>query len=152
MKPAGVYKKGELSFDDILRSLKENSSFEAVGAIGIFIGVVREKSPEGHEVTKLEIEAYEEKADTALSTICAEMKKKEGIADVRIYHNLGEFAPGDDLIYVVVAGGHRNDVFEALREAVERYKHEAPIFKKEHLIIRETGKRVTRWVEETSLK
>jgi len=152
LKPAGVYKKGELSFDDILTNLKENPDFKAVGAIGAFIGVVRGRSLEGHDVTKLEIEAYEEKADTALSTICTELKRKKGIADVRIYHNLGEFAPGDDLIYVVVAGGHRNEVFGALREAVERYKHEAPIFKKEHLINRETGKHVTRWVEENSLK
>jgi molybdopterin synthase catalytic subunit len=152
LKPAGVYRKGELSFDDIISSLKENPDFRTVGAIGVFMGVARGESLEGHEVTKLEIEAYEEEADTTLSAICTELKRKKGITDVRIYHNTGEFVPGDDLIYVVVAGGHRNDVFGTLREAVERYKHEAPIFKKEHLIVRETGKHVTRWVEEDTLK
>jgi len=50
---------------------------------------------------------------------------------------LGEFDVGEDLVYVVIAGSHRNDVFPVLEEAVERYKKEAPIFKKEQIV---TGK------------
>jgi molybdopterin synthase catalytic subunit len=152
LKQAGVYKKGQLSIDDILRDLKKSPDFEKVGAVGVFIGVVRGKSLEGQEVTKLEIEAYEDKADSTLSAICTELKRRKGIVDVRIYHSLGEFVPGDDLIYAVVAGRHREDVFRTLREAVERYKHEAPIFKREYLIDGVTGRRVNRWVEEKSLK
>jgi molybdopterin synthase catalytic subunit len=150
LKSVGVFKKGELSFGDILRSVKESLDFREVGAIGVFIGVARGKSLEGDEVTRLEIEAYEDKADTALSAISGALRKRKGISDVRIYHNLGEFAPGDDLVYVIVAGSHRHEIFGVLREAIERYKHEAPIFKKEHLVARDTGKHVTRWVEDDS--
>jgi molybdopterin synthase catalytic subunit len=47
---------------------------------------------------------------------------------------------------VLVAGGHREDVFPVLREAVGRYKKEAPIFKKEH--VKEKGKVKSYWVSE----
>ena len=60
---------------------------------------------------------------------------------------LGEFNVGDDLVYVAVAGSHRTEVFTVLREAVERYKSEAPIFKKEH-VIDEKGSAVEYWVSE----
>ena len=57
--------------------------------------------------------------------------------NVQIHHLLGEFKVGDDLVYVAVAGAHRTDVFPVLREAVERYKSEVPVFKKEHIITKQ---------------
>jgi len=66
---------------------------------------------------------------------------------VQIHHFTGEFDLGEDLVYVLVAGGHRENVFPALKEAVERYKKEAPIFKKEH-ITDKRGKRKSYWVSE----
>ena len=50
-------------------------------------------------------------------------------------------------MYVVVAGAHRENVFGVLREAVERYKTEAPVFKKEH-IVDEAGAEEAYWVSE----
>lgn len=152
LNPTGVFKKGELSLDDILRNVREKSVYHKVGAIGVFVGVVRGATLEGEEVRKLEVEAYEEKAELALSQIHSDLIKEKGIADVRIYHNIGEFAPGDDLVYVVVSGEHRANVFNVLRQAVERYKHEAPFFKKEYLVDKVTGKETSRWVEEAFLE
>ena len=60
---------------------------------------------------------------------------------------LGEFKVGDDLVYVAVAGSHRTDVFPVLREAVERYKSEVPVFKKEHIIDKQ-GSASEYWVSE----
>jgi len=98
-------------------------------------------------VEKLELEAYEEKANEILSEICEDLKKREGIIEVQIHHFLGEFEVGEDLVYVLVAGSHREKVFPVLKEAVERYKMEAPIFKKEH-VIAEDGAREAYWVSE----
>ncbi|MEM2280460.1 MAG: molybdenum cofactor biosynthesis protein MoaE, partial [Candidatus Bathyarchaeia archaeon] len=98
-------------------------------------------------VPKLEIEAYEAKADEVLSEICQSLKRRKGVVDVQIHHFFGEFNVGEDLVYVLVAGAHREDVFSVLREAVERYKEEAPIFKKEH-VITEDGKVKAYWVAE----
>jgi molybdopterin synthase catalytic subunit len=148
LKHSGIYRKGELSLDDVLRDVRSSSGFGEAGGIGVFIGVVRGRSSEGHKVTKLEVDSYEDKAESTLSAISSELATREGIVDLRIYHIIGEFAPGDDLVYVVVAGAHRKEVFHVLREAVERYKHEAPFFKKEHLTDKKTGERSTRWVEE----
>jgi molybdopterin synthase catalytic subunit len=152
LKPTGAYKKGELSLSDILLDTRRDTGFVKVGAIGIFVGVVRGTTLEGQEVRKLEVEAYEEKAELALSQIRSDLMKEKGIADIRIYHNIGEFEPGDDLVYVIVAGEHRDCVFDALRQAVDRYKHEAPFFKKEYVLDKVTGKETARWVEETYLE
>jgi molybdopterin synthase catalytic subunit len=67
--------------------------------------------------------------------------------DVQIHHLLGEFDVGEDLVYVMVAGSHRKQVFPVLEEAVERYKKEAPIFKKE-LITTGKGAKKAYWTAE----
>jgi molybdopterin synthase catalytic subunit len=131
---AGVHEKGTLSVLDLLSSIKKNSNFEKAGAIVLFIGVARGETLEGERVQKLTLEAYEEKANEVLAKICDDLSQKPGIVDVQIHHLLGEFNIGEDLVYVSVAGSHRTDVFPVLREAVERYKKEAPIFKKERVI------------------
>jgi molybdopterin synthase catalytic subunit len=98
-------------------------------------------------VEKLMLEAYEEKANEVLEKICKELSKKPGIVDVQIHHLLGEFSVGEDLVYVSVAGSHRTDVFPVLQEAVERYKSEAPVFKKERIVNAE-GSSSEYWVSE----
>jgi molybdopterin synthase catalytic subunit len=143
----GVHEKGSINVTDVLESIKQREDFSSVGAIGLFIGVVRgETVPSGARVEKLTLEAYEDKADEVLGSICDDLSHRSGVVDVQIHHLLGDFKVGDDLVYVAVAGSHREQVFSVLREAVERYKSEAPIFKKEY-VIGEAG-RSEYWVSE----
>lgn len=142
-----VHEKGAVSLEKLIEELKEKQDFQKVGALAIFVGVVRGETLKGEKVQKLEIEAYEDKAEDTLSSICGNLKNREGIVDVQIHHFLGEFNVGEDLVYVVVAGSHRESVFSVLMEAVERYKKEAPIFKKEYLITKE-GTVKAYWVAE----
>jgi molybdopterin synthase catalytic subunit len=144
---AGVHKKGTLTLAKMIRDVKRRPDFPKAGAIGLFVGVARGQTLKGENVQKLELEAYEEKADEVLKKICDELKKKPGIVDVQIHHLLGEFEVGENLVYVIVAGSHRKQVFPVLEEAVERYKKEAPIFKKE-LIITSEGVRKSHWTAE----
>jgi len=144
---SGVHEKGKFSLSDLLKQVRSNPGFQKVGAVGIFVGVVRGETPRGETVKNLELEAYQEKADEVLDQICDELRKKAGVIDVQIHHFVGEFDVGDDLVYVVVAGAHRHNVFPVLEEAVERYKRGAPIFKKEH-VISEKGKMRSYWVSE----
>ncbi|MEM3769771.1 MAG: molybdenum cofactor biosynthesis protein MoaE [Candidatus Bathyarchaeia archaeon] len=139
--------KGDLSLENLIREVKGCAEFQKAGAIAIFMGVVRGETSKGEKVQKLEVEAYEEKADEVLSSVCQELKGRRGIIDVQIHHFLGEFNVGEDLVYVLVAGTHRKDVFPVLRKAVERYKKEAPIFKKEYVTTKE-GKEKAYWVAE----
>jgi molybdopterin synthase catalytic subunit len=143
----GIHKKGELALSELLKSVKEQADFRKAGAIATFVGIVRGETLGGENVERLELEAYEEQANKVLGGICADLKKREGVVDVQIHHFVGEFSVGEDLVYVVVAGAHRENVFGVLREAVERYKNEAPVFKKEH-IVNETGVKESYWVSE----
>jgi molybdopterin synthase catalytic subunit len=143
----GIHKKGELSLSEVLKSIKERQDFHRAGAIATFIGVVRGTTFEGENVEGLELEAYEEQANKVLGAICEELKKREGVVDVQIHHFVGEFSVGEDLVYVAVSGAHRENIFGVLREAVERYKSEAPVFKKEH-VVDEAGVRESYWVSE----
>jgi len=146
-KGAGVHRKGAMVLSDLINRVKKNPNFHKVGALGIFVGVVRGETLEGRVVKKLELEAYEEKANEALERICAELRRKEGIVDVQIHHLIGEFDVGEDLVYVIVAGSHRHHVFPVLEEAVERYKREAFLFKKEY-VSDEKGEITSYWVSE----
>jgi len=147
LRHAGVYAKGSLTLSDVIESVKKHSDYRKVGAMALFIGVVRGETKTGESVSRLELEAYDEKGNEVLEKICQDLKRKHGIVDVQIHHFTGEFDLGEDLVYVVVAGGHRENVFPALQEAVERYKKEAPIFKKEYITDKK-GKRRSYWVSE----
>ncbi|MCW4047069.1 MAG: molybdenum cofactor biosynthesis protein MoaE [Candidatus Bathyarchaeota archaeon] len=144
---AGVHKKGTFSILDVINKTKKSQNFDKAGAIALFIGVARGETLQGEKVEKLTLEAYEEKANEVLEKICTDLSKKPGIVDVQIHHLLGEFKVGEDLVYVSVAGSHRTDVFPVLKEAVERYKSEAPVFKKER-IISAKGASSEYWVSE----
>lgn len=143
----GIHEKEKLSLPDLLKSVKASPDFQKAGALAMFIGVVRGETPSGETVKKLELEAYEEKANEVLGNICKELRKREGVVDVQIHHFVGDFSIGEDLVYVVVAGTHRQNVFPVLEEAMERYKKEATIFKKE-FIVDKTGATKSYWVSE----
>lgn len=130
-----------------MKNVKSKKDFHKAGAIALFVGVVRGENAKGETVQKLQLETYEEKANEVLSGIRDDLKKKQGIVDVQIHHLLGEFSVGEDLVYVLAAGSHRGIVFSALEEAVERYKKEAPIFKKEYVLAAK-GKTNSCWVTE----
>ena len=144
---AGVHEKGTFSVLDLINNVKRSDNYEKTGAMALFIGVTRGENLKGEKVHKLKLEAYEEKANQVLGKICNDLTKKPGIVDVQIHHLLGEFNVGEDLVYVLVAGSHRTDVFPVLREAVERYKSEAPVFKKEY-VTDAKGATTEYWVSE----
>lgn len=148
---ARIHKRGTLSLQDLLRSVRDKPNFHRAGALAVFVGLVRGETPDGEAVKRLELEAYEEKANEVLENICEELQKRKGVIDVQVHHFVGEFDVGEDVVYVVVAGAHRKNVFPVLQEAVERYKREAPIFKKEYITDKE-GVAKSRWVSENKTR
>jgi molybdopterin synthase catalytic subunit len=148
---SGVHEKGTFNIEDLLSNAKKTQDFAKAGAIAVFIGVVRGENNEGKKVVTLTMEAYEEKANEVLAKISEELSQKPGILDVQIHHLLGEFNVGEDVVYVAVAGSHREEVFIVLREAVERYKKEAPVFKREKIVAAK-GKETEYWVSEKGQK
>jgi molybdopterin synthase catalytic subunit len=144
---AGVHEKGTFNLQNLIDNAKKSPDFAKAGAIAVFIGVVRGENSQGQKVVNMTLEAYEEKADETLAKITNELMKKPGIVDVQIHHLLGEFKVGEEVVYVSVAGSHREETFGVLRETVERYKHEAPVFKKEKVVTAK-GDEAEYWVSE----
>ena len=126
----GVYERGEFRFGEAVEAFLEAFSDGSAGAALIFIGIVKSFSKDGRDVAAVEIEAYKEHADKSIQKICEEVGKKHGVT-VGVWHLVGEFGVGQPLVMVAVAGKSRYDVYPALMEAVERYKKEPALFKKE---------------------
>ncbi|MCX8170542.1 MAG: molybdenum cofactor biosynthesis protein MoaE [Candidatus Bathyarchaeota archaeon] len=123
----------------LVNEIKESSS--EIGAVIIFIGVVRGVGRDGGKVLSLEYEAYEDVAEKALEKIIEDLKEKHGIIDAIIEHRVGLTNVGEDTVYALVASKHREEGFKSIIELIERLKHEVPIWKKE---ITDKG---SQWIE-----
>lgn len=101
------------------------------GAAVTFAGNVRD-SHHGRPVTHLTYDAYEAMAITALARIVAELEAKQPEVRVAISHRLGDVQAGETSVVIAVSSPHRQAGYEVSREALERLKHEVPIWKREH--------------------
>ena len=127
----GVYPKTKLNFGKIYESFSSNLS-PNTGSVTSFLGVARLESADGkRRINSLVIESYERHANQILNKIARETKAKFSLTDILIVHGLGRFYPGQPVVLVIVASPRRVEAFSALREAVERYKKEPALFKKE---------------------
>ncbi len=128
---SGIYEKDEISLSNIIFSLKNHPKIKEAGSILTFTGIVRNTSKNGKSIRNLEINAYEELANKSINKICKEIKEIPGIVDIIIVHFKGVFDIKDELVHVIVASSHREEGFKALKLAVEKYKKEIAVWKKE---------------------
>ncbi|MGC9103846.1 MAG: molybdenum cofactor biosynthesis protein [Candidatus Methanodesulfokora sp.] len=124
----GAYLSKDFDLTEALKKVK--SSSRMVGAIVVFIGVVRERN-EGYKVRKLSYEAYEDMAREELERIREEVLGMEGVHEAVIIHRIGSFLPGEETLLVVVGAEHRDQAFRAAEWAVEQVKRRVPIWKLE---------------------
>lgn len=129
-----VHKQPEYhTLNSLIHKIRRSNDMEKAGAIGTFTGIVRAVS--GDTLTEfLEFEEYGGLARQKMDEICARLKQKEGIVEVLMHHRTGIIRAGEDIVYIVVAASHREYLFPALSEAIERLKAEVPIWKKEHTL------------------
>jgi molybdopterin synthase catalytic subunit len=111
-----------------IAELKKRPDFtEKVGMILIHNGVVRNWSRQDHtQVSGLETEVNHEH----INLLRQEYLKKTGIYEIIIETESGSFQPGDDLLFIIVAGDLRENIKPVLSELLDRIKAEA-ITKKE---------------------
>jgi len=129
-----IFKQPEYhTLDSLLCKLKCSNNIEKAGAIGTFTGIVRAITDKTR-TEFLEFESHGELAQKKMDEICEDLKQKEGIVGVLMHHRTGIIASGEDIVYIAVAAGHREELFAVLREAIERLKAEVPIWKKEHTV------------------
>jgi MoaE-MoaD fusion protein len=107
-----------------LAALSRSVGDPAAGAIVTFQGVTR-------EVDALEYEAYAEMAEPRIEAIARDCAERHDLLAIAAEHRVGEVPLGEPSVIVAVSAGHRGEAFAGAREAIDRIKAEAPIWKKE---------------------
>ncbi|MFN8163367.1 MAG: MoaD family protein [Solirubrobacterales bacterium] len=133
---AGVHaevREEPLSPDRLSRSVADPRA----GAIVCFQGVTR-------TVERLDYEAYREMAEARIAEILGDCVERHGLLAAAAEHRVGAVPLGEPAVVVAVSAPHRSEAFAGAREAIDRIKSEAPIWKRE---LGSGGER--RWVEGT---
>ena len=112
----------------------------AAGAIVTFQGTTR-------DVPRLRYEAYREMAEERIAAILNDCVERYGLEAAAAEHRVGEVPRGEPSVAVVVSAAHREEAFAAARDAIDRIKTEAPIWKQE--VEEGDGGERARWVEGT---
>ncbi len=94
------------------------------GAIVTFQGTTR-------NVDTLTYDAYAEMAEPRIEAILRECAERHGLRAVAAEHRIGDVPLGQPSVVVAVSAAHREEAFAGAREAIDRVKAEAPIWKKE---------------------
>ncbi|MDE3020730.1 MAG: molybdenum cofactor biosynthesis protein MoaE [Pseudomonadota bacterium] len=111
----------------------------AIGAVASFVGLVRAEAD--NPVNALTLEHYPGMTQKSLESIANEALDRFNIMDVTIIHRTGFLIPGDRIVLVITAGGHREQSFLACEFIMDYLKTSAPFWKKE------TSPTGSHWVE-----
>ena len=111
-----------------------------VGAVASFVGLVRDAN-DGSAVRGLTLEHYPGMTEKALEDICAQAAARWQLQGMVVIHRVGRLVPGDRIVLVGVASGHRGEAFEACEFIMDYLKTRAPFWK------REDTPQGARWVE-----
>ncbi|MHB8123951.1 MAG: molybdenum cofactor biosynthesis protein MoaE, partial [Desulfuromonadaceae bacterium] len=90
-----------------LKEVKESADPEELGMILMHNGVVRGTSKYGTAVQGMKLSYDEGK----LLNVLNKYKEHDGIVEIKAWINSGELKVGDDIMYLMVAGRFRTDVF-----------------------------------------
>jgi molybdopterin synthase catalytic subunit len=107
-----------MDLSSMINRIKKHPDFQKAGMILCHNGVVRAHARDGKPVAELTVKADRKR----LGEIIAEIKKRPGIVEVLAEVREGKLKPGDDVMLIAVAGDFRENVFAALRDAVEMVK------------------------------
>ncbi|MCX5717312.1 MAG: molybdenum cofactor biosynthesis protein MoaE [Nitrospirae bacterium] len=103
-----------------IREIKAGTNPEELGMILIHNGIVRASSKDGSPVKGMNLTYDRER----LKDVLADFKECDGIAEIRVWINEGDLKPGDDIMYVLVAGRFRTDVLPVFESLIARIKKE----------------------------
>jgi molybdopterin synthase catalytic subunit len=94
------------------------------GAIVTFQGTTR-------DVERLDYEGYREMAESRIRQILTECLEQHGLQAIAAEHRLGSVALGETSVIVAASAAHREAAFAGARDAIDRIKAQAPIWKRE---------------------
>ena len=106
--------------DEWLKEVKQKANPEDLGMILVHNGIVRGTSKYGKPVKGMKLSFDRSKLEACVGA----HKKREGIADIRVWINEGELSVGADIMYLLVAGRLRTDVLPVFQEFLSIIKNE----------------------------
>ena len=98
-----------------------------VGAVVTFVGLCRD---EGGRLAALEIEHYPGMAEAEIAAVVEEARARWPLLGLRIIHRFGEIRPGEQIVMVTTASGHRGAAFAAAEFLMDYLKARAPFWKR----------------------
>ncbi|MDF0602803.1 molybdenum cofactor biosynthesis protein MoaE [Psychromarinibacter sp. C21-152] len=98
-----------------------------VGAQVSFTGLVRDDGG----LRFMEIEHYPGMTEKAIGAIEAEAVRRWTLRDALVIHRHGRLAPGEQIMMVATAAGHRGEAFAAAEFLMDYLKSRAPFWKRE---------------------
>ena len=119
-------------------ALQQSLANPAAGGYCAFEGWVRNEN-EGHEVERLEYEAYDPLVVEEGEKVLAEARERFPYLDARCVHRVGMLEIGECAVWVGVASKHRDEAFKACRYIIDEIKQRLPIWKKEHYVNGDSG-------------
>jgi molybdopterin synthase catalytic subunit len=119
---------------DVTAAIASASSIDA-GAVGVFIGTVREsaavRANESKAVVRLDYEAHPDLAAARLDEIARDAADKWGLLRIVAWHRTGACELGEPTVVVACSAPHRADALEACRHVIDTLKATVPIWKRE---------------------
>ena len=100
-----------------------------VGAVVSFLGLCR---GEAGALEALELEHYPGMAEAEILRIAGEALARWPLQGVTIIHRVGKIRPGENIVLVLAASGHRQTAFDAAAFLMDFLKSRAPFWKKQH--------------------
>jgi molybdopterin synthase catalytic subunit len=107
-----------------LQELHDLVMTDGTGAVVTFTGTTR-------DVNMLHYEAYEEMAQLRIEQIAVELMQMYKLEAIAIEHRVGEVPLNEPSVIVAISSRHRPAAFTAARDAIDKIKAEAPIWKLE---------------------
>ncbi len=108
-----------MTLNDIIEKMKAHPRYTDAGMVLYHNGTVRNTSRSGEPVSALEIHVDHEK----LTNLLAQQKKRDGIIEILVHIIEGKrLFPGEDVMYLAVAGNIRENVIAVLTDTLEAIK------------------------------
>ena len=115
-----------LELDELMRHVSGSD----VGGVASFVGIVRRENA-GKRVVAVEYHAYPAMAEKVMREIGAELERLFGSLRIAMVHRTGRLSVGEASVAIAVGAAHRREALGAVAHAIERLKHEVPIWKRE---------------------
>ena len=119
-------------------ALREALFDPAAGAYCGFEGWIRNHN-DGHQVLRLEYEAYEPLVISEGQAVIGEAQRKFPHLHAHCVHRVGLLEIGECAVWVGVSSAHRDEAFQACRYIIDQLKVRLPIWKKEHYVDGHSG-------------